>query len=113
MSVIGTSMSGLSGYQQMQVWSAKRAAAAQDYQANMASLSSALTGSTGPASTGSFVSNDTLSSALFGSVDSNLSSEETLMAQIIKTRLAREQQEKAAKQLALIDSAGSLLDSLK
>jgi len=113
MSVIGTPMSGLSGYQQMQVWSAKRQAANQDYQSNMASLSSSLTGSTGPASTGSFVSNDTLSSALFGSVSDNLSGEETLVAQIVKTRLAREQQEKAAKQLAQIDAAGSLLDSLR
>lgn len=113
MSVIGTPMSGLSGYQQMQVWSAKRQSAAQDYQANNEALSTALTGSAGPASTGSFVSNDTLSSALFGAVGDNLSGEETLMAQIIKTRLAREQQEKSAKQLALIDSAGSLLDSLK
>ena len=46
MSVIGTPMTGLTGYQQMQVWSAKRADAADDYRTNMESLTAGLTGST-------------------------------------------------------------------
>ena len=111
MSVIGTPMTGLTGYQQMQVWSAKRASAADDYRSNMESLTSSLTGSTGALSSG-FTSNDTLSSALFGSVGSNLSGEETLMTQIISTRLAREQAEKTAKQAAQLGDIGSLLNSL-
>ena len=108
MSVIGTPMTGLSSYQQMQVWSAKRASAADDYQSNNESLTSALTGSSGSLSSG-FTSNDTLSSALFGSVGDALSDEETLMAQVIYARISKEQ---AAKQDAAIKSLGNLSDLL-
>lgn len=109
MAVIGTPMSGLSGYQQMQVWSAKRASANDDYRSNMEQMTSALTGSSG-ALTGGFTSNEAWSSAIFGATSSALSDEETLMAQIIYKRVSAEQQAQAEKQSAQLGALSDLAD---
>jgi len=98
------SISGMSGWDVMQSWSAKRAAAASEDAAQDSAMSSALLGggSSGDpisdmltggssSSSSSFMTNDTLSSSLFGSVSDNLTNEEDLMANVIRTRLAKEQ----------------------
>ena len=48
------------------------------------------------ASSSSFMTNDTLSSSLFGSVSDNLTNEEDLMANVIRARLSKEQAASAA-----------------
>lgn len=102
------SISSMSGWDFMQSWSSKRQAAASEYQTEDAALSSALasdgSGSTGSdnsisallsggtaASSSSFMSNDALSSSLFGGVSDDLTNQEDLMASIIKARMAKEQ----------------------
>lgn len=106
----------------MQAWSASRSAAASTFQSQNDTLAASLTGAisgsdamtsliTGGASTRSstFISNDALSSSLFGGTSDTLTAEETLMANIIYTRMMKEQMAKY-DQLA---SLTSTLDSLR
>ena len=121
------SVSSLSGWDFMQSWSSKREAAASEYQTEDAALSSALIGSStdstggdnsisalltgGTAATStSFMSNDALSSSLFGGVSDDLTSQEDLMASVIQTRLTKEQAASASAQDA--QSSSDALASL-
>jgi hypothetical protein len=110
-----------SAYDEMQAWSAKRSEAMATFQTQSDTLTAALTGTisgsdaftsmmTGGASTQSstFISNDALSSALFDGTANALSGEETLMANIIYTRMMKQQQDQAAQ----LDSLTSTLDTL-
>src|SRR5262245_57836871 len=93
-------LSGMSAYEQMQAWSARRSAAYQTFQSQNSVAASAIGGAgttltamlTGGSDTKStFILNEALSSSLYGNVSNNLSAEETLMTNIIYTRIMKEQ----------------------
>jgi hypothetical protein len=116
-------MSTIGGYQsaydQMQTWSARRAAALDTFNQQNQQLTGALSGSVDAfsammgtsSSSSTFVSNDVLSSAIF-SAASNIDGEETLMANIIYTRMMKENAAKQASQQSRIDDLQSQLASL-
>jgi hypothetical protein len=115
-----TPVSGsLSPYEQMQAWSAKRASAMDTYTSQNEQLTASLSGSTDAFSSmmgsnkgsGYFVSNELMSSAIFSAV-SNTNAEETLMANIIYTRIMKENAAKAEKQASQFDDLQASLASL-
>ena len=61
---------------------------------------------------GYFISNDVMASAIFSSV-SNTDAEETLMANIIYTRVMKENAAKAEQQQSTMDGLQSALDGLR
>jgi hypothetical protein len=119
--VIGSS----SAWDQMQAWSARRAASFETFQSQTRiltaslggsvsggdTLSAMLTGGSGSASL-SFVSNEALSSALFDYTANILSAEETLVAQKVYTRVMKENESKMAAQQAQFDELSTRLGSL-
>jgi hypothetical protein len=117
--------SSLSAYDQMQAWSAKRSSSYDDFQSQNSTLVASLGGSsssvdtlsamlTGGSSSSSstFISNEALSSSLYGSVADNLTSEENLMAQVIYKRVMQEQAAKTTTQQSQIDNLMSSLNTL-
>jgi hypothetical protein len=109
----------LSPYEQMQAWRDKRAAAMDSYNDQNSQLTAALGGTVDAFSammgtktgSGYFVSNEVMSSAIFSAV-SNTDAEETLMANIIYTRVMKENAAKAAQQQSAMDDLQSALDGL-
>ncbi len=105
-----------SSWDTMQAWSARRAASMQTFEAQNASLVASLGGTVdafssmmgGGASPSTFISNDALSSSLFGGVSTVLAAEETIIAQAVYTRLMKQQQD----QLGEIDKLSAMLDTL-
>jgi hypothetical protein len=116
MTPVSTSMSS---YEQMQAWSAKRSEAMDAYNEQNAQITASLGGTVDAFSammgtktgSGYFVSNEVMSSAIFSAV-SNTDAEETLMANIIYTRVMKENAAKAEKQQSSMDDLQSALDSL-
>ncbi|MDQ0470999.1 hypothetical protein [Labrys wisconsinensis] len=121
---IGVS-SSLSAYDQMQAWSAKRSTSYDTFQSQNSTLVASLGGSASSADTlsamltggsssssSTFISNEALSSSLYGNVADNLTSEENLVAQIVYKRVMQEQSAKAAQQQSQIDGLMSSLKAL-
>jgi len=116
-----TSVGGYaSPYDQMKAWSAKRAAAMDTYNEQNAQLTNSLAGTVDAfgammgtkTGSGYFVSNELMSSAIF-SATSNLDGEETLIANIVYTRVMKENAKKAEEQASQFDSLQSSLSALQ
>jgi hypothetical protein len=109
----------LSPYEQMQAWRDKRASALDSFSQQNDQLTGALSGATDAFSammgtntgSGYFISNDVMSSAIFSAV-SNTDAEETLMANIIYTRVAKENAAKSSQQQSALDDLQSSLAGL-
>jgi hypothetical protein len=108
-----------SAYDQMQAWSAKRTAALDTFTQQNDQLTAALSGTvdafsammgTSPPSS-YFVSNDVMAPAIF-SATSNIAGEETLIANIVYTRVMKENQAKMDSQQSQFDSLQQALSSL-
>jgi hypothetical protein len=110
-----------SAYDEMQAWSTRRAAAMDSFTTRNAALAATLSGSTVDAfgammnagsstSPSTFVSNEVLGPALFGAA-SNIAAEETLMANIVYTRMMKEKAAKQEAQLAQLDELQARLGS--
>jgi len=106
-----------SAWDRMQAWSAQRSAAYESFKAQNDTLTASLGGTVdafsammggGSSSSSTFISNEALSSSLFGGLSTIQAAEETIVAQAVYSRIMKQQE----AQLSQIVELQSALDAL-